>query len=494
MEEENKNGDLSDSGNEPEAASGTGRVKSIALRKGAFSITRTLAILAAIVAVNIVAYKYDVKKDMTEKKLYSITDETRRVLSDLTEDVDVYPVYSTGSDDHYIMMFKRIIDEYDKASNRLNVHYTDPATNPRFLNEYAEDGAAPGEGSVIVVSGKRRRVIKVSEILNTQINMQTFQNEISSVSLEPQLTNAVLYVTREYTPKIYAVTGHLEPSLPDALVNELTMAGYETSEFDTLVGGDIPSDCDALIVITPSNDWTAEEADKVSRYLESGGKAAFFLDIREERPENLYGVLEKIGITPDFSYVFESDMNGVFQNNPLQIIPLFAENATAAAVATGVSHVIMPFTQAFSSQDIENEKFIYEPLLMSSQVSYAKTTETLSLPEKQEGDAEGPFNLAITAAAEESGARVVAFGNSFILDESANEVMGGNDYKFIVKAINWAQERKDEVYIGPKELATTPLRLTQAGFLIRAALAIAVLPLGALLFGVVIWLRRKSVG
>ena len=66
---------------------------------GTYSTVITLVILAILVAVNLVAGEFDYKIDLSEDSVFSLSDETKQLLDETDEEINIYTLFSTRDSD-----------------------------------------------------------------------------------------------------------------------------------------------------------------------------------------------------------------------------------------------------------------------------------------------------------------------------------------------------------------------------------------------------------
>src|SRR6266550_5251303 len=90
-----------------------------------------LLIVAAVVVANVLADRYDKSYDGTANKRYSLSDQTKKIVQQLTQDVNIlYFDQSTGYG-----QAKDLLDQYAKLSSRIHVDYVDPDKSPEKARE-----------------------------------------------------------------------------------------------------------------------------------------------------------------------------------------------------------------------------------------------------------------------------------------------------------------------------------------------------------------------
>ncbi len=452
--------------------------------------------LAALVAVNVVVAQLDWRYDLTQDKWYSISQGTKDILDGLTQDVEIYPLFFNEDKSTVMDMAREMLSQYAAYSSHVKVTAVDPLTNPQFAAQFQKAGEEIAPGSIIVKSGQREKVIAASSLVTAELNMQTFQQEIVSVDVEPQVSNAIVYVTLTQAPVVYAVTGHEEVPLPEQFKGRLEMAGFELLYVD-LFKEAVPADCGMLLVTTPATDWTAEEAQKASAYFKAGGRGLFLLDHLERPMDNLAGVLAQYGVKQGGAFLAEGDPNQYVQGNPLNILPLIGQTAAAGDMVKGSYRVLMPYAQGVAQTDTMPTGVTLEPVLETTQKAYAKTSPNMQSISKETGDTDGPFVLAMAVRKEGTGnttdnTKLMVVGNSYILEESVNSYVGDGNYRFLLSAVNWLQDKGEAVYIPPKTANSEVLMVNQASVLVLGSISILVLPGAILAAGLVVWMKRRN--
>lgn len=85
--------------------------------------------------------------DMTGHSLYSLSDQTKRIAASLDQDVNLYLLATSGSEDNTIT---RLLDRYADLSDHIRISYVDPAEQPTFLENYDLGNTQLYANSVIV--------------------------------------------------------------------------------------------------------------------------------------------------------------------------------------------------------------------------------------------------------------------------------------------------------------------------------------------------------
>lgn len=460
---------------------------------GAFSTLTAVFVIAILVVVNLVVGQLNITKDLTPDQLYSLTDDTKTILSDLTEDVTLYALYETGQEN---ALYKRIMDEYAASSPHVKVVYRDPYLYPQFVEQFAKDGETIAVNSVIVESAKRHKVIQANEMYTTQFDSTTFQSTLQSIDIEPQVTNAINYVLEEQTAVIYVVSNHDEQSIPDTLKKQISLANYDVRDLDLLSVPSIPEDCSILFISTPSKDWLAEEAQVVSDFLKDDGRAMFLIDYTMTVYPNLQGVLETYGAQLGDYLIVEGNANNYYSNNPVWLLPSMAQHDITNDFISKNYRVFLPCdyvgVRGVETMSLKKNSTTIEPLLYTSSAAFGKANPDAQTINKESGDVDGPFNIAVAIKDSyytdvQHDTKLVVVGSTYLLDSR----IGDTNYEFIINAANWLQDKQDTIYIRPKTMSNTSLSMDQGQAITIMVFSVIVLPAVIIGTGLFVWLRRR---
>lgn len=364
------------------------------LANGGYALAITAVIVAAIVVINFIVGAIPSRFttfDVTSEKVYSIGKTTKNVLDSLKDDVTLNFLTVGGQEDETT---ERLLNTYAGYSSHIKVKKIDMVSNPSFASKYTE--STPTMNSVIVVSGDKSKVIDYNSLY--QYNMSGYSYQATAYDGEGQITSAISYVAGTEGGKIYYTTGHSEISLSTGMTDAINKSNLETGEIN-LLSESIPDDCSALLIFAPSSDFTADEAKKVTDYLDNGGHA-MIVSLSEavtgsaETP-NFDSILSHYGIHRKGGLVLEGDSSKYVQT-PYLMIPSVN---TSSSVTSDMDNqnVLYPLGEALSVDDTDDDStYTVTPILNSSANAYIKSDLTnIQSLEKEDGDETGSFPLAV---------------------------------------------------------------------------------------------------
>ena len=450
----------------------------------------TIAVLAALILLNILLGETSIQADLTPKKLFSLTDETRALLDGLQREVEIYALFTPGQEPESIM---DSVNEYERRSSMVSVQVLDPDRNPGVLARFTQDGAEIARGSFIVSSGSNYRVIDASDIYSDSY----------SFKVEQLITSAVAYVSSGRSPKIYEVVGHQETPLASlGFSAPLEQSNYTVEEL-SLIRSDIPDDAELLTLIGPRIDLSTAEVARIEEYLSGGGRLFIALNYSPEPQSNIYDLLRRWDIAVRPGMVLEMEANRLiaeFGDNPFISAPYITDHESLTALSESRLDPIFRQTMGFRRTEAEQRQLEYFPLLQSSKDSWLRTNLTSEESNRIPpigGDEEGPVDVVVAVRQrnldtyEPEGGVIVAAGSAATLAGLGFLGQITANVEMVMNLVNWAVGDESSVNVPSKSLYRLPLRIGNVTALIYAGVTIIVIPLGCILAGVVIWLRRR---
>ena len=352
---------------------------------GSYAMGMAGMILALIFVINLIIgalpAKYT-KFDLSKSGLYTIGEETKTVLAGLREDVTLYFLTKSGSEDTTI---ETLLNAYDSASDHVHVKKVDIIADPTFTAAYTEN-AVPAN-SVIAECGDRSRIIDYYDIYMTDV-----QNGYSAeFDGEGQITSAIASAAGGESFSACVTTGHGEILLSASMEDALAKAGIETGDLN-LLSSEIPGDCDLLIIFAPMQDFTPEEARKVRNYLADGGHALIVSVIGSAEMPNFAGIMGAYGVSAMDSLVLERDADH-FTEMPYLLLPNVSGLSEVSDKISG-TNLIAAYAAPVMTSESQDASYVVLPLLSTSESAYLKQPDIGTI-EYAEGDPTGSFILGV---------------------------------------------------------------------------------------------------
>ena len=478
-----------------------------------------LSALALIVMFNYLSARHFVRSDWSNYNPHRLSALTRHLLETMTNQVSIKVLFNKV--DSLYSPVSALLNEYQLVNRRLQVDYIDYIRNPGAAQSIKEHYklALPDEDlyrNLLIFDsvGKSPRIVYEKELYDLDISglVAGSTKEIKRSTFKGELvfTSAILNVIDTKRCKAYFLRGHNELSIDDddtggfskmgALFQQLNI----TTEKLTLGNGDIPSDCDLLVLAGPSHLFSSNEQKTLNRYLEQGGRLFLLLD--RIGKTGLERVLDIWGVRVGNDLVFDFQSGSKSQSGVTVDHPMVVTNYLSASHPI-VKHLLSDQLQIYLPRSIcqltgakqEPDSARVSELLASSESSCAVMTisNEVAYPNPLI-DKQGPISIAVAVekgsvqgiSADKAATRMVVVGDSLFLSNSMFDWSANRD--FAVLAINWLLDRTQLMGgIAPRpikefQLVMTPYQMTATRWFLLAGM-----PGGVLLIGLAVWWRRR---
>ena len=441
-------------------------------RLGTNTTILTVAVLAILTIVNFVGYRHHKRFDLTTEKLYTLSDQTRKIVRDLGQDVTIVRFAKLPD-----AQFDELMTEYRNLSPHIKYENVDPQEKPDVAREYG----ATHMGDVIVASGPRK---------------ETLQG-----TTEEDVTTAILKVTSKRSKTVCFVTGHGERSLTDDGATGYSMADqglkkedYDTKTVNLATGTEVPSDCDVLVVAGPTEPFFAPETAMISRYLDGGGKALIEVDpitANKQSDPNLGSIFQKWNINVGNNVVIDSSgMGRLLGAGPA--IPLVINYGDSPITKTlQRTMTFFPLARTVSIADKSKPDPQAVELLMTSPQSFTTPKLEHEVSYDPKTDTMGPLSLGVAASrrVNDKNPRLVVIGDSDFASNEAIDQASNGDLFF--NTIDWLAQDENLISIRPKSPANRRIVLTQGQSIGLEWFELFLLPGFVIILGISIWWKRR---
>ena len=465
------------------------------LRNGSYSTLLIVIFVAIVVVINMIVGKLPSKYtqiDISDQQLYSIGDETKKVLNNLDKDVTIYQIAQSGSEDETI---SNLLQKYADESKHVKVELKDPVVSPKFVSEYTSDQVS--SNSLIVVCGDRNKVVNYNDMYESTMDYNTYSYQTTGFDGEGQITSAIAYVTTENLPVLYTLEGHGEKELDSTIKEDIEKANMEVKTLNLISEGSVPDDAACLLIDSPSSDISEDEKTALLDYLENGGKAMVFSDYTESTLTNFAAVLENYGVKAADGIVFEGDNQHYGMQMPYYLLPTVNSTDASSETASSGYYIIMPYAQGIQKLDDVRDTVTIDDILTTSDSAYSKTNLQSETLEKEDGDVEGPFALGVSIKEDVGDGKktqIIYYSSSYIMDSQMNQLVSGGNEKLVTESLNSMEstEETTTVSIPSKSLEVSYLTISDYDASFWKICTIGLIPGIFLVAGFVIWFKRRK--
>ncbi len=465
----------------------------LALRGGSYSIISTVIVLAILIVINILAGALPTsltRYDISSSRLYSITSNTKVVVNALKKDVTIYWITQPGQEDDVI---SNLLDKYRSLSDHIKIVDKNPDIYPTFAAQYTEETVQ--NNSLVVECGKRSRYIGYDDIYIQQADMSSYYQNTASQNVsfdgEGAITSAIDYVVNEDQPRLYILEGHGEAELPSDVASQIERENMETDTISLLTQDSIPEDADCILIYAPESDISQKEKKLLAEYVADGGKLmAAVGPTKKGTLKRICSLLSDYGVTVNDGIVIDTDREHYAFTAPYVLLPDIMENEITQPLIDEKYYAIMPAAQGLTVKNTDNTATVTE-LLTTSDSSFSKIDGySLSSYEKEKGDIDGPFCLAVSIECD-SGGQIIWFSSSQFLDETYNAYSSGANMNMAINSLSSLIGEREAIAIRSKSMNYNYLTISDSAASLLKIVMIGVFPLLYLGLGITTVLERK---
>ncbi|MDR0475481.1 MAG: GldG family protein [Treponema sp.] len=468
------------------------------VKYGGYAALITLAVITALILANLIVGQFTIQLDMTENKVFSLSEQTIQVLDQINTPVNIYGIWQPGQENNDIM---EVLGIYLARNKNLKYQALDPDRNPGKMQNYDKEKKGIKRGSVIVEGIKGFRVIPPEDMYD--ISNSRGQSSVTGIAVEKRLTSAFLFAGTGESPVVYEITGHQESLMSTlGLKDFIEQENFILKQLN-LIQSNIPADASALIIVSPLSDISRSEADKLLDYLEQGGRLLIMADYRLQEHSMFNEVLASYGLSFDYGIVMENDPVYTMGEFFMEIPSLKNHDITAPLLQKNGT-VVLPFAMGISENETKRRSVNITPLLVTSEKSWLRSDIYNNSMSKIVSDRSGPVTIA--AAVTDSGyiqedekqTRIVAIGSSTVMSTPYGDfsiffqqLIPGNNQDLFMNSLTWLEDRPETLSVRSKSVYVHPMRLNGLKIVIFSGFFVIIIPLAFFVAGLVSWLKRR---
>jgi ABC-type uncharacterized transport system involved in gliding motility auxiliary subunit len=463
-------------------------------RYGTLTGVSILVVLGILIAVNYIGARQNKRWDLTTNQAFSLSDQSRNVLSKLDSPLQVM-AFAQETD---FPRYQDKLKEYTYLSKNVTAEYIDPDKKPTI----AKQNQVQQYGTLIFnYKGRTERVTS---------------------DAEQDITNAIIKVVSGQQKKVYFVQGHGERDTAsterdgyNGISTSLGRENYTVAPLVLAQTGAVPADASVVIVAGPKADLFPPEIDALKTYLGKSGKLLLALDPPDKTDSaplpNLIALAHEWGMDVGNNIVV--DVSGMGR--------LIGANEATPVAAAYPPH---PITQRFSfltafplARSVDPvmggvNGHTAQPVVQTSPQSWAETdtkslmkSEAVTLDESK-GDKKGPVTIAAAVSAGSAATpppgsnplepdtpkpetRVVVFGDSDFAANATLSIQGNRD--LFMNTVGWLSQQENLIAIRPKEADDRRITMTATEQANITWLALLIIPACIFGLGVRTWWRRR---
>ena len=473
------------------------KIKKHWLVSTSITVLLIISFIVLYIALNIWVNSLNITAiDFTKDKLFTLSDQSKEQIQDIDQDTTIYAL---GIKDNTALI--DLMQQYGKANKHIQCEVIeDLNTKPEIQNKY---NLTDGTSLIVIESGENTKILSPYEL--TSYDYTTGQEINLS---EQKLTNGILNVTAKERPILYFLTGHNEYGIQTELMQ---LAAYleeeanEVKQLNIVASGEVPEDCSVLVICNPIQDFNEYEVEKITDYINQGGKILWMSDINfkgTEKP-NVQKILDLYGIGLGDGILLEQDANRMVKGVPNFIMPVV--NATSDITKEIASDGLLILINATKitmqdTEQMEELKVTATNLLTTSSEALYRTDLNNTSTSKISSDEEGSSVIATELTkqiSDDTSSKMIVFGTSEFItnakltigNQTTYPIFLYNNKDVVLNAISVLNEREDTITIRKNTQSVTYTANQIQHYVIMAI--IFIIPLLIVIAGIVVWQMRR---
>jgi ABC-type uncharacterized transport system involved in gliding motility auxiliary subunit len=475
----------------------------------------TVGLIAVLIAAAYFTIRFPVRFDMTEAKLFSLSDATVQMLKQLDKPVHIVFFHDPMMRET-VELYKLIAAQTDK----ITVEFYDPMINPAQARmrgvEFAGTALMESEGRRLQINGPSETdiangILRISQGVQQRVCFLDGHGEPDPFSLE---SHDHLEGTAGHTHGLGAkLVIHERHGMAKAR-HGLEAMNYAVEKVSLLQGGQTLSQCAVLVVAGPKAELLPPEVKAIDEYLRSDGNALFMLDAFVRT--GLEPLLRGLGVVPDEDIVIDptshfwadisspavTDYNRheITRDLPLTFFPgARSLSPTPERVAdTAVRPLINTSRESWGETDpgraeFDQGKDLPGPMTLMVAIvrseKFGAATEAVvrslreGVPLKQGGDDTASSKEAKKAS------RIVVIGDSDFATNSFYHILGNGS--LFLNTINYLATQENLIGIKPRTYDLPRVNLTNRQMKGTFFMSIILIPALMAVVGLVVWWRQR---
>jgi gliding motility-associatede transport system auxiliary component len=459
-------------------------------RYGAGAAFYTLLFVAFVIGANYLSWRHHHQWDLTEAGVYTLAPQSKQIVAKLDKDLEMVAFVEAGQDP----ALESLLDSYKYvAPAHVKTRMVDPDKEPALVDQMK---------------------ITTLRSLHLQYGPESF---VVTNPTEESITNGIIRVTGTKKKIVYFTEGHGEPDIKNeqdpqgysAVRVSLEQENYEVKPLLLPSIDQIPDDASVVVLAGPERPLTEHEIGALEAYLKRGGTLLALVGPRGGDAK-LAEMLGRWGAKLGNDLVIDREVR-LFEGPRLGVIPITKTYGTHPITNNFKDYTVFPQTRTIEPAADGKKGLQATSLVKTSASSWAETNVddvfTKGTASIDDADRKGPLSIAVavTAKLKEMGveptaspdgktpaeARLVVFGTAMFANNQQLTQSRLNSDLFL-NSVGWLVGQENLVSIRSRSVRASRAELTATQALQVFYLSVLIVPQLLIVFGIVVWWRRKS--
>jgi len=468
----------------------------------------TVLFVAIVIVTNVIGSRIPGRIDLTEEKSFTLSNTTKKIVSNLNDIVDVTFFVSAQLPSQLQPTMREVDDllrDYQTLSKgNIIVTKKNPSDDPTVAREAMSLGVQEIRFNVVSQEELQVKTGYLGVAVSYGGEHESIPFVENTYDLEYQLTSFINKLTVQDKKKLVFVTGDGEKNpnvdarflgeelkkqfevataaLQEPPSDEEEPAAAESSQEEvadkTL---SIPDDTDVLVVAGTGSDLGQQPLEEIKNFVTNGGNAMFLVDQIDVMPQMLSAspvenglaplLDEQFGImvNPNIAYDLQSNETVSFSGG---VFPLFlsypfwvrsVKSDQPSPVTANVESIVFPWA---SSITISSKEGVEDTILLTTTEAGGIQTGQFNISPEQKFTREGlkayPLAAAATLQNDGTSSRIIVAGDSdFITDQYVRN--NAENLAFTTEALSWLAQEESLAEIQLKNKTERKLVFDQKG-------------------------------
>jgi ABC-type uncharacterized transport system involved in gliding motility auxiliary subunit len=466
-------------------------------------VSITMAVIM-VVMINYLAVNHRWRIDLSPDRYYSLSTPTLNMLSRLTAPVKI--IVLLNMDHELYSDIKRLLKEYQYASDKIAVEYVDPHRDLGRAKELALKYGVSEPNVIVFQYNERTKIVSEDDVATYDYAplLSGRPKVLKSFRGELAVSSAIFSIIQDKKPCVYFLAGHGEQRVDDfsqytgysMIARLLEKGNIQVKTLNFTDSPSIPKDCSCLIVSGQKKPLSSIEAEVITKYLDNAGRLLLMVDSGIET--GLEKTLAVWGIHLGIDRVVGTTLTGreLLVNNYGEH-PI-TEHIKYTTTIMNLPRSVRPLAPTSTLFDKSADKPRLVVLVSSSEDGWAEMSYTQNPPKFDAGiDCPGPIPVAVAI---EKGnvpsdvgikpTRLVITGDSTFINNGS--LLAGYSPDLFINSLNWLLERKDAPTFAAKTPAKVSLKIDRQRLHLTYFLTVFIMPLVIILTGVIVSIGRRK--
>lgn len=465
------------------------------LKNGLTTLLLILIIIAIYIGVNILLDNVILPEiDLTENKLYSLSEETKSKMKNLDKELTITLINYNDNQD-----LIGLVEKYVSITDKIKLEkIEDLSSRTDIMQKYSLDST---DKLILLECNDYEKALYEYDLYT--IDYSTYETVDIT---EEAITNAIIDITTENKPKVYIMSNHTlyNTNYFNRVITAVKDDANEVKSLDLLVEGEVPEDCDCLVITTLKEDITESEKNYIINYIKQGGELLLLCgpNLLGTDLSNFQLILDEYGIKLENGVIFEGSSSNMLAGYPDFIVEEVPSNSITESLNMNLN---ICFADAaaitVNSEILEDLGVEIETLLTTTNKAFIRTNLNINSVNRTSADSEiGQYTIGVLAKKtidDNTDSKLVLYSNEIFAMDMAVNINGGevyisqlyNNADVAVNSIAYLNEREDIITIRKYNDAVS-YTVTQLQHNIIMAI-IFIIPIIIIAIGIIIWICRR---